>query len=519
MKNKKFLLYIIIVFTIIVILSFSAKPTIYSDKLYASPSGKLYLNSSTEPSSVTKAVYNGISFGSPSDYSSLPGVVCFRGNNYRNSASYGTAKIKEEKLETIWSYKIGSLDGWTGVGWNGQPAIVKWDDSVKKIMNIYAAKKLKSDLKEVIYGTLDGKVYFLDLEKGDATRSPIKTPGPIKGSVSVDPRGYPLLYVGQGIPTVHGKTVPIGYRIFSLIDHKMLYFINGIDSFALRKWYAFDSTSLLNAKTDTLIEPGENGIIYVAKMNTTFVPEKKLIKINPKVKKYRYSGQKSSKRGIENSAAIYKNYAYFADNDGLFQCLNLNTLKPVWARDVTDDTDCTTVLDEEKDKVFVYTGCEVDHQGKTGKAYIRKINALTGDLVWQTSFDCFYNSKVNGGVFGTPVIGKNNISGMIIFSTARCNGPSGGKLSAFNKVTGKKIWELSFKNYSWSSPVDVYTPEGKAYIVYCDSAGMMYLIDPKKGKIINRISLGANIEGSPAVYENYVIVGTRGQKIWGVKIN
>lgn len=517
MKYRYFFITLVI-FSLAAISLLFPNSTAYNIRTFSNNSGKIALSFRTEPAAVASNVYNNISFCNPSEYSSIPGVVCFRGNNYRNSASYGTAEIKHEKLETIWSYKIGKLDGWTGVGWNGQPAIVKWDDSVKKIMNLYPSKKSKEDLKEVVYGTLDSKIYFLDLEKGDPTRPPIKTAGPIKGSVSIDPRGYPLLYVGQGIPTVHKKPVPIGYRIFSLIDQKMLYFINGIDSFALRKWYAFDSTSLIDAKTDTLIEAGENGVFYLVKLNTFFLPEKSLIKINPQLKKYRYSAEKSLQRGIENSIAIYKNYAYFADNDRILQCLDLTTLRPVWARDVTDDTDSTIVLDEEGDKIFLYTGCEVDHQGKSGKAYIRKINALTGNLVWQTSFDCFYNTSVNGGVFGTPVIGKNNIDGMIIFSIARCNGPSGGKLTAFNKSNGKKVWSLNFKNYSWSSPVDIYTSQGKAYIIYCDSAGMMYLIDPKKGKILDRVSLGANIEGSPAIYENIAVVGTRGQKIWGVRI-
>ena len=29
-------------------------------------------------------------------------------------------------------YKIGYLDSWTGVGWNGQPAIVNWDENLRK---------------------------------------------------------------------------------------------------------------------------------------------------------------------------------------------------------------------------------------------------------------------------------------------------------------------------------------------------------------------------------------------------
>jgi hypothetical protein len=46
----------------------------------------------------------------------------------------------------------------------------------------------------------------------------------------------------------------------------------------------------------------------------------------------------------------------------------------------------------------------------------------------------------------------------------------------------------------------------------------MFLIEGKTGKIVDRISLEANIEASPAVYENMIVVGTRGQKIWGIRI-
>ena len=45
-----------------------------------------------------------------------------------------------------------------------------------------------------------------------------------------------------------------------------------------------------------------------------------------------------------------------------FQCVDLNTMKPVWLRDVSDDTNSTTILEETEDGVFLYTACEVDHQ-------------------------------------------------------------------------------------------------------------------------------------------------------------
>ncbi|HHX17639.1 MAG TPA: pyrrolo-quinoline quinone, partial [Clostridium sp.] len=182
-----------------------------------------------------------IKFPSYEKYNEIKGVTTFRGNNYRNSASYGYVDVTEKKLEKVWSVKIGYLDSWTGVGWNGQPAIVNWDENLRKKMNLYQEKKNIDNLKEVIYGTLDGKIYFLDLQDGSYTRDPINIGIPIKGSVTVDPRGYPLLYSGQGIDVVNGKRVSIGFRIFSLIDQKLLYFLDGIDTTSYRLWGAFDS--------------------------------------------------------------------------------------------------------------------------------------------------------------------------------------------------------------------------------------------------------------------------------------
>lgn len=461
-----------------------------------------------------------LNFGTPDEYSSLEGVTCFRGNNYRDSASYGFADVTSEKLEKVWSKRIGYIDSWTGVGWNGQPAIVKWDNTTKNIMNMYQSKKSKNDLKEVIYATLDGKIYFLDLDNGEDTRPLINVGYPHKGSVTVDPRGYPLLYAGQGIDVKGGKRVPIGYRIYSLIDSKMLYFIDGIDKLAYRKWGAFDSTPLIDIKTDTMIEPGENGILYTLKLNTEYDPQKGKISINPDIAGYRYKSPKKSTLGTENSAAIYKNYAYFADNSGTFQCVDLNTMKPVWIRDVTDDSDSTPVIEEKSNsEVYVYTACEVDKQGSKGYSYVRKLDAFTGKLIWENSYKCTYDTNTNGGALASPVLGKNDIDDLIILNIAKTGkSGNGGKIIALNKETGKEVWVAELNNYCWSSPAAVYTKDGKSYIVACDSAGYMYLMEGKTGKILDRLPLEANIEGSPAVYDNMIVVGTRGQKIWGIRI-
>ena len=47
----------------------------------------------------------------------------------------------------------------------------------------------------------------------------------------------------------------------------------------------------------------------------------------------------------------------------------------------------------------------------------------------------------------------------------------------------------------------------------------MYLLDGKNGEVCDTLVLSDGaIEASPAVYENYAVVGTRDCKIWGVRI-
>ena len=140
-----------------------------------------------------------IVFGNSKEYSDLNGVTAFRGNNYRDSASYGNRTVTEKKLEIVWSHDIGAIEAenskWPGTGWTGQPLLVNWSKEVREIMNINDEQKNK-DLVEVIYPTLDGNIYFLDIETGKPTRDKIEVGFPMKGTGMIDPRGYPLLFAG-----------------------------------------------------------------------------------------------------------------------------------------------------------------------------------------------------------------------------------------------------------------------------------------------------------------------------------
>ncbi len=467
-----------------------------------------------------------MSFGDAQSYTAIEGVLSFRGNNYRTNPAWGTANVSQKKLEIVWTKDDGAVSTsesyWPGSGWTGQPLLVHWPESTRNAMNISDEMKAK-DLVEVIYPVFDGSIYFLDLETGKPTRDPIKVGFTFKGTGFIDPRGYPILYCGQGLNENNGTYGEFNYHIFNLLDQTEMYALYGRDNLAFREWGAWDSSGLLNAQTDTMIECAENGMVYLTKLNTQYDEAAKTLSITPQITRYRYRASYSDELGIENSPAAYKNYLYFCDNGGTFQCLDLNTLTPKWIFNTGDDTDCTTTIEETADGAVLYTANEIDKRASVTKqgadCEIRKLDALTGELLWEYKVPCIYHYYLNGGALATPLVGQNDISDLIIFNICLTGSESDGKLIALDKATGKLVWERNLAAYSWSSPVAILGDDGKTYAVFCDSAGSMHLFDPRTGSDLDVISLGANVESSPAVYNDMIVVGSYAQKIFGIKIS
>jgi len=453
----------------------------------------------------------------PMAYTEEQGILSFRGGGERTASAYGFVDMRTYRPKIVWEKRTKSSSWGGGAGWTGQPAIVKWRPEVLRTMNVKEKFRSKPEFTEVIYASLDGYVYFLELETGEETRSPIKVGNPIKGSVSVDARGFPLLYVGEGIP----ENGSIGFNLYSLIDQKRLLRVNGIDSFAYRRWGAFDSSALFNRFDDTLTVGGENGLLYRVKLNTAFDAERKTLSIKPDIAKFRYKIDGNGFQGIENSVAAYGDYIYFADNGGSVQAMNVKTNETMWALPPLDDTDATIVIEAEGGVPYLYTGTEVDKQGRNGYSYLRKINGLTGQVVWQTKYACLSvvgEHPVNGGLLATPVLGKGEISGLAIFTLARFGTLGAGVMVALDKQTGKEAWRLPMKHYAWSSPVDVYDRSGAAYIVQADSAGVVSVVSAKDGQLRGSLTIGTNIESSPAIFNDYAVVASRGGKIYGIKL-
>ncbi len=473
-----------------------------------------------------------ISFDRGSVYTQADGIFTFRGNNFRDSASAGLADIKKNRITQVWNQETGATsyngNAWTGSGWTGQPLMRKWTREEKAHMKMADWAKQKDDLVEVIYATMDGNVYFLDLETGEQTRDPMYIGWTFKGAGALDPRGYPIMYLGAGINSTLGVAHAF---VINLVDCTILYEFGGDDAFSLRGTFGFmDSSPLVDAETDTLIWPAENGILFMIHLNSSWDPQTGTLTVNPdSTVKWRCKGLRTTTDGVspywvgyEDSCAVYKGYLFVADNGGHLLCLDLNTLQLVWVQDILDDSNSSPVLSVEDGHLYLYISTSF-HLGwrsyNTAPVPIWKIDAETGEIVWQTEYECYTMDGVSGGVQSTMALGKRDLNGYIYATVAMTGGQLDGVCVCLDCRTGKIVWEHK-AYYAWSSPVLVYNKDGTSRLIYCTCGGFMYMLDPKTGKELakSELSNGA-IEASPAVWGNYAVIGTRACKIWGLRLD
>ena len=78
------------------------------------------------------------------------------------------------------STDLGVTKVWCGMGWTGQPTIVERDDRTW-----------------AIFGGYDGHIHFMDVDTGERILPDVETGDIIKGTPTIDPEGYPLVYSGS----------------------------------------------------------------------------------------------------------------------------------------------------------------------------------------------------------------------------------------------------------------------------------------------------------------------------------
>lgn len=477
-----------------------------------------------------------------SQYTTLPyGVLTFRGDAFRQNAASGTVN-GVTGMELVWSAEASSVKGasdtYYGIGWYGQPAIVKWSKEIREHSNINEEKRNVSALKEVIVAGLDGKIYFLDLEDGQPTRDPIDVGYPMKGSPSIHSLCYPVMTVGQYARKMANGTGKIGLRFYNLMDQKQVYMIDGLDGNAERPYYsvgAFDSSALVDRNTDTMVTIGTNGMLYVTKLNSKLQSEEFKLTIDPEsvVMKSRTKNQKNSYTAVESSLAMYGNYAFYADMDGILRCVDTSTMTTLWAVDTDDAVQAAIALDMTADgQLWLYTGNTLQNRSK-GNAAIRRFNALTGEESWNFEVGVTKTKNRISGVMASPVIGQNSLENLVYFTVTglskagttsllgEADKAAAAMLLAMDKTTGEIVWQQELDSYSYSSPVAVYSDYGEGWIIQASGNGRITLYDGLTGHVVSSLEVEGTIEASPAVYRDTLVIGTTGKNtayIYGINL-
>ena len=468
--------------------------------------------------------------GDPAAYSRQAGVLTFRGGPLRQNGADGTVEVAQEQLTVVRGMRTGTLGNtYKGFGYGTQPLIVKWYKNIREMMNLQEESRTTTAMKEVIFASDDGNIYFFDLDRKVYSRQPISVGFPMTTTASINPYGYPLLYVGQTEDSVGGYTGVIGMRIYNLIDQQLIGFETGYeDESKSAKEGAIPTSAIVEANSDTLIYGGANGLLYTLEMNTDFDLDNAQITISPERSAYGYvTNLKSAKQGITTSIATYGNYAYFGDLAGSIQCVDMNTMQCVWAVDMEDSVMGSVALECEGDSVYLYAGNVINKRERSGEIKLVKIDALTGEIIWKHSDPITgkYVSKtakegIYAGAMASPLVGQGDISDLVIFNLnhVATEGDPCAVVYALDKETGDEVWSQPLDVDSVSSPIAMYQPDGKSYLVMGDENGTLRLMDGFTGTTISTVNLGSAIRCAPAAYGQDIVVGTTGGMAYFVQL-
>lgn len=425
-------------------------------------------------------------------WGTVRGLLMFRGNPSRTW--YGTGPLPESAPEVSWRYPDRAMCGestvggetttWCGTGWTGQPVVWERPDGTT----------------EVIVGAYDGAVHFVDAATGLATRAPFATGDLVKGSVTLDPDGFPLLYVGSRDNRLRALA----------LDREPVEELWSVDANQHPGVWNNDWDANPVVVDGRLVAGGENGFLFVWDLHRGYGPGG--VEVAPelvaKVPTWddallRATGDRNA--SVESSPAVWGSTVYVANSGGRVLGLDLDGLAdgevPVtfdfWTG---DDTDATLVLDEDG---YLYVAVELER--RTDRALemgqVLKLDPLGRGpvVVWSVAVPA--RGPGDGGVWATPALGD----GALYVATHP------GELLVIDTTSGAVAWRDEIGFHAWSSPVVV--DDTLLLAVDCERGGALRaydLTDPLAPAERWEAPLGSGcIESTPAVWDGAVYVGSR----------
>lgn len=431
-------------------------------------------------------------------YGEIEGLLTFRGNPSRTY--YGEGPVPDAPaLKWIYpdtpmcssSTDLGITSTWCGNGWTGQPVVWERPDGVT----------------EMIFGAYDGRLHFVDAETGTRTRSPILTGDIIKGTPTIDPDGYPIVYFGSRDNRIRAVALDRS-------DPIVLWEFDATDT---GRWNDdWDASPLI--MNDYMFEGSENSIYYVFKLNRGYdalglvavTPEKVFEMETWNDELLNAIGPTYPATSVENSTAMYEGRIYFANSGGRVLGLDITGLptgdapKVVFDYWVGDDVDATIFVDAEG---FLYVSVEYERYLPRARelGQLIKLDPYTTGDPWVWGMFSLAESPNKGGLWSTPALGD----GVLYAVTHK------GNLVAVDQLTGEELFVYPLSPGSWSSPAIV---DGQLIVASNDGLLRRFdLADPRRPRLVWTFKVGTgSLEATPAVWKGMIFIGGRDGFMYGI---
>ncbi len=424
-------------------------------------------------------------------HGTVDGLTMFRGNPTRTW--YGAGPIPTN-MQVLWRFPDAAMCGnspvggenitWCGSGWTGQPVVWEREDGVT----------------EVIFGAYDKAIHFVDADTGERTRPDFDMGDIIKGSVTLDPDGFPLLYSGSRDPR---------FKIIAL-DRDQPVELWGLAADGVPGMWNNDWDSNPVVVDDMLYQGGENSWWYAIKLNRDY-DEDGNVTVDPEIvfDMPAFTDQLVAAVGrqqsVESSTAVFEDRAYFSNSAGRIVGVDVSDLPDGDASVVLDywvgdDVDATIVVDGAGD---LYVSAEMDLQTSRA-AEVGQLVKLDPDnpddpVVWGVEVPA--RGGVPGGLWATQAL-----HGDVLYAAT-----NPGELLAVDTASGDVLWRDEIGAHAWSSPV--VADDRLLVAVNCETVPALRvydIADAASPTLLTEAPFSAGcIESTPAVWKGRVFVGSR----------
>ena len=454
-------------------------------------------------------------------------VATYRGNAFRTNAAAGTLKEAPTGLSLLWTAETGHKAG-TGAGsfrWWGQPAIIKWAKEMRELStSLTEEARNTTALREVIFASADGYIYFLNLETGEATREAIRTGYPMESAVTLHPLSYPLLIAGQDGKSLLHVRGHVGLSFYETFGSRLIRFIDGEKELpAMRAAGALDGefnvSTLIDRNTDTAVALSSDGWLFTEKLGSRFYLAERM---NDTFMDFTFPqtvAAKVSDAPVTAAMVMYGDRLWFGTTTGEIVCVNTTTMQPLWKTSYPGLLHSLAMEQDADGQLWLYaaTSWLSRFPEEEEPRQLLRVNADNGETDWAVPLHLNL-PDIPGGAYAPPVVGEKTLDKLVFFNvTGMAEDGSGSTLIALDKQTGAFVWAytmtrpiIGIAHPSQTAPVAVYAPDGSGYIVMLDNdnrSTTVHLLDGLTGEELAALDMPGGNCSSPAVYGNTLVFG------------